>query len=185
MADLHAPEFKRMMRKKYGYDVRCDPDGEHATGIFAGRSDCTCINGGKGVFVEIKAGETRWTTRYSDPKKGWTVQQREYGEWAETINETEYYVCLFIGNQPPNYDPSKYPLIRRAYLIPYVNVLYTVKEAESYCNFIPYRLGKGSRKDLVKAKLSCIDRFSEWELNWSQGGWEIPNDHRFYKRYIG
>lgn len=183
LMDKHASEFKKMFRG-YGFDVRCDPDTEHATGVFAGRSDCTCIRSGLGVYVEIKSGNNRWATKYKDPKKGWTVKQREYGEWAENQNGSEYYIALFVGSDPPNYDQTKYKP-RRAYLIPFKVALATVQEAEALCGFIPYRLGKGSLKSLVAAKLSCEDRFSEFRLIRTTGEWTIPPYNSFSKYLQG
>lgn len=183
--DKHAPELGKMMLDRYLADIRTDPTTKHATGNRPGRSDSVFILRGRGCFIEVKSGDSGWTTRSSDPTIGWTAKQREYGEWVHKINGSEEFICLFVGASPPQYNPEIY-LPRRCFLIPFYDALAVVQEAEERLGVstIPYRIIPHTKNILKEAKMSCEDRFAQWSLLWEDGLWRIPETHVFYEHYI-
>lgn len=202
LADLNASYAIKMLHY-HGFITRTD-----VTSRFVGwdkigdigRCDVFAARMGKAVSIEIKNGKTSFQLDHlREP-------QREWAEW--TMKEpycVEYYIYLTIGKNPPNWSPGKY-IPKVSWLIPYQSYLEVEEKVNAIQKSIPYRAGKGMRKEIQENKLDALTLYKPWELVWKPnnslikpewltkeetgitnkygGFWIIPDTHIFYKKYI-
>ena len=185
MADSVSPEAKKSLRW-IGGDVRDDKTRLYETGEDLGRSDLTFILAGLGCFIEVKNGDTSWMTRSKDPRKGWTQQQRSWAhQKVSALRPTPVWLWISVGPDRPHYNPIKF-MPRKTWLVPYQDVIRVVELIEANGqNTLPYRVKARTRSFFKERNLSCETAFAGYELQWCGGKlWSIPEDHKFYRKYI-
>lgn len=173
MADVHAGEVTRSLHKlKFG--IRTDITERFATGDEPGRADQMIVKNGLGGYIEIKSAKTSFN--FSDLRDN----QREWIEQEAYANsKCRVWLWLFLGKNPPNYDPQKY-LPRRAWLVEYWDWLAIEDVIKPIQNSLPYRAGKGYAKEMQGRCLDAETLLQGHVLTWSGAGvWTIDPTHPF------
>jgi hypothetical protein len=180
MADKWAHEVVRTLHK-LGFGVRADPTTRFATAGENGRADQMIVRGGRGCYIEAKTGTTGFDFDTLRPN------QRE---WIESFALPEPYrmevwIWLAMGtDRPNNTQPDALP--RKHWLIPYPVMLHVEKQVRPIQRTLPYRAGKGMRKEIQEQKLDALNLLRLWELEWVGGGvWDIPEGHLFHTIHLG
>jgi hypothetical protein len=173
MADKFAGEAVHSLHF-WGCSVRADATMKFATAEEPGRADLVVMKRGRGCFVEVKNGRDSFA--FSELREN----QRQ---WIETIAlpiyQTSVWIWLVLGSSPPHLDLLRYN-IRQAWLCPYHQFLEVEAKVLPYSGSIPYRAGKGYRKELQENHLDAMHLLARFALRWKQGHWQLPQPHPFY-----
>ncbi len=161
--------------------VRRSMYGSGMTGINdPGRADVWAYRAGKAVMVEVKFGaENFMFDQWSEGQRSWA---RDYC-LAEPYN-TEYWIWLTIGQNPPHWSPDKY-MPKRTWLVHYHDMLYIESLLAPYQATLPYLARKHMRIEVQEQKLDAVHLLKRLEIYWGGSGqWHIPVSHPFRQMYI-
>lgn len=177
MADKYQAEVVKSLHSLH-FGVRADITERFATGDEPGRADLMVVMGGLGCYIENKTGSAAFD--FSQ----WRDNQRQWWQEVCVPTKTPYFLCIFIGDNPPNYDPEKYRP-RRAFLVLAEAWLEVEAQLKPYQNSLPYRAGKGYKTELQEQGLDAEHLLTPWALRWQGGGlWGIPQSHLFHRLFL-
>jgi hypothetical protein len=173
MADRFSAEVTKTLHA-WGCGVRTDPTAKFATKDEPGRADRMVVCKGRGCYIEIKDGYNAFS--FSDLRPN---QRQWIEEVALKKEQTSVWIWLVLGDSPPDRNPLLYNS-RQAWLFPFSVFMEAEARVEPYSGSIPYRAGKGYRKELQEQHLDAVHIFARYALRWHKGQWKLPLPHLFW-----
>jgi len=184
MADKYAHEGKRTLWQ-YGFAIRADNTTPYATSFEGrdenGRADWLVARNGRAFYIEVKYAKTAY--RFNQ----WRENQRQWYEayCKPSPYNMELWFLLFMGYQPPHYNPDKYKYPRKAWLFPAEKMIEVEAIVLPIQGALPYRASSGMRKQIQQNQYDAVTMLSEFALEWSGNGtWAIPKGHILSKIYL-
>lgn len=182
MADQRQPEITRSIRSWGFYTLK--PTDAYQTGwaqkrptqlivpTEGGRFDMFVMGNGRVAAVEVKNDELAFAfAQFQQNKRDWLKLMEPF--------QISSWLCLLLGNMSPAYNKEVHPTSRRAWLMP-IEHYFAVEELISPIqNSIPMIAGKGYNKTLQENHWDAVNLFSDYELTWGKGSWELPSGHLF------
>lgn len=182
MADSKQPEVTRSIRNWGFYTHK--PTDAYKTGwaqkrprqlitpTESGRFDVMVMRNGRVAFVEVKNDTFSFSfAQFQQNKRDWLKIMEPF--------RISSWLFLLLGDRPPSYNKETYVHARRAWLIPIEEYFAAEQLLTPIQNSIPMIASKGYSKVLQEQKLDAIHLFAPYELSWSKGSWELPEDHIF------
>ena len=157
--------------------ILCPKCGTKVLPMVSGRSDIIANSAyGPGVYVEVKVLNLKASKSF--PFSAITEEQREYFR-RRTEEGFRCYLALGTVNVPKKGNAVG----RQLWIVDWDEWLFTEGLIEPYQQSIPLIAGSGFKKELQEGELDLIHLLADYECNWEDGKWRLPEYHSLWQDY--